>query len=298
MRQLLLKILPAGFISFYKRYKKILRKKHRDELERNDKIISGEQIESILISNGIKKGDVVMLHSALSKMGYVKGGAHSVIQAFLNVIGNEGTLVMPSFPAIGYNYDYLNTDPVFDIKKTPSKMGVITETFRNMPGVVRSFHPTDPVCAFGPQAVELTRSHFGQLTPYNSESPFYKLCLLNAKIVLIGVELDSLTNLHTLEDAVLDFKYPVYHSKLFECKMINERGEMLVMKTKSHDPKWSKKRKCNDLKPLFKSAGFLTEARVGEANMIIIKAKEMHEWMVKNYIEKGITMYTPNVEKA
>ncbi|MGZ3899048.1 MAG: AAC(3) family N-acetyltransferase, partial [Bacteroidia bacterium] len=162
---------------------------------------------------------------------------------------------------------------------------------------MRSLHPTDSVCALGLQAFELTHSHFGQLTPYNSESPFYKLCVLNAKIVLIGVNLDSLTNLHTLEDAIPGFKYPVYHSKIFECRMINEKGETVVMKTKSHDPKWSKKRKCNELKPLFKEAGFLAEAKIGEANIIIIKAKEMHEWMVKNYVEKGITMYTPHGEK-
>lgn len=265
-------------------------------LEHTNDLVTGADIENALLKNGIQAGDTVFVHSSLSAMGVVEGGAITVIESIKNVIGSQGTLAMPAFPAVGYNYDYLSSQPVFDVRNIPSKMGVITETFRKMPGVLRSLHPTDSVCALGPNAYELIRSHFNQLTPYNSESPFYKLCLMNAKIILIGVTLDSLTNLHTLEDAVSNFKYPVYHAKVFECRLINENGEEVKMQTKCHDPKWSKKRKCNELKPLFKQAGFLSEDKIGQANIMIIKAKEMHEFMVKSYLEKGVTMYTPKGE--
>ncbi|MBA3665073.1 MAG: AAC(3) family N-acetyltransferase [Bacteroidetes bacterium] len=293
MRKLLLKILPSGIIELYKNYRRSLRKKRLSHLEKENRIVTQEVIENALAKNGIHQGDTVMLHSSLSKIGFVKGGAETVIQAFLKVIGGQGTLVMPSFPAVGYNYDYLNAFPVFDIKNTPSKMGVITEVFRKMKGVKRSFHPTDSVCALGPQAEYLTSTHFGRLTPYDENSPFFKLTKLNAKIVMIGVTLDSLTNLHTLEDAVPDFKFPVYHSRIFDCKLVNENNEVVFMKTKCHDPNYSKKRKCNELLPLFKSGGFLSESVLGETSMLIIEAEKMHEWMIKNYREKGITMYTP-----
>jgi len=293
MRKLLLKILPPRIVEFYKNYKKRSRSKQRELLEKSNNVVSQKDIEEAILKIGITAGDIVMLHSSLSKIGFVKNGAATVINSFINVLGSSGTLVMPAFPAIGFNLDYLRSNPVFDIKNTPSKMGVITETFRKMAGVLRSFHPTDSVCAMGAKAQEITNSHYAQLTPYNSNSPFYKLCRLKAKIILLGVDLNSLTNLHTLEDAEDNFKFPVYHSQIFECEMINEKGEKSVMKTKSHDPKWSKQRKCNELIPLFKAAGFLKEGKLGNASVMLIEADAMHEWMMKSYKEKGITMYTP-----
>ncbi len=294
MRKLLLKILPQFIIDHFKDNKKRTKSRLRDELKRENKILTKKDIEQFLQNNGIKTGDVIMLNSSLSKIGFVEGAAQSVIDGFLNVIGNTGTLVMPAFPAMGYNYDYLKTDPVFDVKNTSSRMGIITETFRKMKDVKRSLHPTDSVCALGEKADLITNSHYGQITPYNSKSPFYKLCELNAKIILLGVDFNSLTNLHTLEDAVTDFKFPVYHSHIFEIEIINEKNEKRRVKTKVHDPKFSKQRKCNELLPHFKKAGFIKETNLGMAHVMVIEAKPMHDWMVKNYNEKGITMYTPN----
>jgi aminoglycoside 3-N-acetyltransferase len=293
LRRFLKKIIPSFIIDAYKSMKK---KKRHAELEKQrseGKIITKKDISECLHSLGVKEGDIVMLHSSMSSIGYVEGGAKTLIDAFLDVLAQAGTLVMPSFPVIGFNLDYLKTDPLFDIKNTPSRMGAVTEVFRKMPGVKRSFHPTDPVCALGPKAEYLTKDHYGQLTPYNSQSPFYRLCEQNARIVMLGVSLDTLTNLHTLEDAVENFKYPVYYRDLFECRMLDENGKASVMKTKCHDPEWSKKRKCNDLKPLFMQGGFLKEGKLGNATVMLIEAKEMQEWMLKNYFEKGITMYTP-----
>ncbi len=297
MRKLLLKILPQTVIDFYKNNKKRSKLKQRETLLKNKQIVTKQEIIQQLHEVGIKHGDIVMLHSSLSKIGYVDGGADTVINALLHTVGEDGTLMMPAFPAIGYNYDYLNTDPVFDVKHTPSKMGIITELFRKRKGVVRSLHPTDSVCAIGKQAYYLTKGHFGQLTPYNSHSPFYRLCELKGKIILMGVDLNSLTNLHTLEDAVDDFKYPVYHTHVFNCKLINDKGEHLEMKTKAHNPVYSKKRKCNELIPHFEKAGFLKHFKVGLADCLLIDAQHMHLSMVKNYIDFGITMYTPNGNK-
>jgi aminoglycoside 3-N-acetyltransferase len=293
MRKLLLKILPKSVIEIYKNRKRQAKLNHRKQLEQNNQIITQGQIEEVLINIGIKSDDVIMLHSSLSKIGFVQNGAETIISAFLKVIGNNGTLVMPAFPAMGYNYDYLQLNPVFNVNSTPSKMGIVTEVFRKMNGVKRSLHPTDSVCALGQRAEFITDSHFNQLTPYNVNSPFYKLCTLNAKIILLGVDFNSLTNLHTLEDAVNNFKFPIYHSHVFECEIVNEKNEKLKVKTKCHDPKWSKQRKCNELISSFKNAGFLKETKLGEANLYVIEAKSMHEWMLKSYIDKGITMYTP-----
>lgn len=294
MKKILRHILPPFFIAFYKSYKKQHRASKRQLLRERNQITHEQDIIFCLQKQGVKEGDVLMVHSSLSKMGYVEGGPDTVINALMKTVGRTGTLMMPSFPGVGFSYDYLKTNPIFDVRNTVSKMGIVTELFRNRKDVKRSLHPTDPVCALGPQADYLTEDHFGQITPYNSFSPFYRLCELRGKILLLGVDLNSLTNLHTSEDAIENFKYPVYHSHLFTCKLINEKGIAVEMQTKVHNPVYSKKRQCNSLIPLFNKAGFLKQFKLGSANCMLIDAQHMHVWMVKNYIEHGISMYTPN----
>lgn len=293
MRKLLFNILPQSVIDFYKSSKKRKRLKQREFLISQNKIVTKQHIVDKLLSIGITDNDTVLLHSSLSKIGFVEGGAQTIINAFIDVIGIKGTIVMPAFPGMGFNYDYLKTNPVFDIKHTPSKMGIITEEFRKMKGVKRSLHPTDSVCALGFHAEEITNSHFNQITPYNFNSPFFKVCQLNGKIVLIGVDLNSLTNFHTLEDAVENFKFPIYHNELFQTQLIDKNGVMKIMQTKVHNPEWSKKRKCNDFIKLFENAGFLKHFTLGNAHCMIINAKDMHSWMIENYESIGVSLYTP-----
>lgn len=295
LRKFIKHITPQFLQEWYRQKK---RQKRHEQLKQ-DKANGNSFDKDILLSQlqlaGIKPGDVLMVHSSLSKMGFVEGGASTLITALQDTIGNVGTLAMPSFPAMGFNYDYLKQTSVFDVQHTPSKMGSVTETFRLLPHVKRSWHPTDAVCALGPQADFLTNEHHLQSTPYHLKSPFYKLCELNAKILLIGVDFNSLTNLHTLEDAISDFKFPVYKSQKIATK-IKHKGEILNYLAACHDPVWSKKRQCNALIPSFKAAGFLKEEKLGKAIMYVIETNAMHQFMVKQYLEKGITMYTPNGE--
>ena len=293
MRKLLRNILPQALINMYRQGKKRAAARQREELARNSQALTREDIEAILRRQGIREGDVLMVHSSLRKIGLVEKGPGTLIDALLNVLGKEGTLMMPSFPAIGFNYDYLKSRPLFDVRHTPSRMGVVTETFRKKSGVLRSLHPTDAVIAFGKEAEYLVKDHFGQITPYNDKSPFYRLCELKGKILMIGVGLESLTNLHTLEDAVSDFKYPVYHDTLFTAELIDEEGSKRTMQTRVHNPVWSKKRRCNDLIPPVEAAGILKRFRLGLADCLLLDAYAMHAWMVENYRSRGVTMYTP-----
>lgn len=296
MRKLLRNILPQALIDLYKQRRKHLAAKQREQLAKDRQTLSEAGIVAGLQQAGIRPGDVLMMHSSFRKMGYVEEGPETLIKALLNVVGEEGTLMMPAFPAIGFNYDYLKSKPVFDLRQTPSRMGLVTESFRRMSGVQRSLHPTDSVIAYGKQAHYLVKDHFGQLTPYNASSPFYRLSELKGKILMIGVRLESLTNLHTLEDAVAHFKYPVYHDTLFTVDLIDGSGTKRSMQTKAHNPVYSKKRRCNDLIPHFGAAGFLKHFRLGQADCLLIEAGAMHDWMVENYNTRGITMYTPNGE--
>jgi aminoglycoside 3-N-acetyltransferase len=152
------------------------------------------------------------------------------------------------------------------------------------------------VCAYGSQADYLTNDHFNQLTPYNNNSPFRKLELIKGKILLLGTKLEHVTNFHTPEDAIADFKYPVYANEEFVVNMIDYDGSQHQIKTKAHNKQLSKLRKCNDMEKHFLKSGFYEKFTIDKASCAIINASQMHDWLVENY-KNGITMYTPNGEE-
>jgi aminoglycoside 3-N-acetyltransferase len=292
-KQLILKFAPEYILDWAKKLKKNQRRKHLYKQKNSNSTHTKHSLVEDFKRIGLKSKDSVLVHSSLSKIGFVTGGPQTVIDALFEVIGSEGTLLFPSFPATGRNKTHLQEHPFFDIKNTESRMGSITEYFRKLEGVFRSFHPTDSVCAKGPLAEYYTNSHFGQLTPYNEYSPFRKLCNKKGKILMLGTTLNgACTNLHTLEDAV-EFKYPVYDDQQFDIKMIDTNGNVSFMKTKVHNPIYSSKRNCDALKPMFENEGVLVNGLVGEANSMLIDAEKMLDVMVRNYKLKGITMYTP-----
>lgn len=284
---------PDFLLEILKSAKKIMRNRKLQKQSKNNQGYSKDFLENEFKKIGIKAGDHVLVHSALSKIGYINGGAQTLVDALLNVITEKGTLLMPSFPASGRNKDFVESITAFDIKNTPSQMGKVTELFRTMPGVKRSFHPTDPVCALGSEAEYFTNSHYGEITPYTFNSPFRKLCNKNGKILMLGTTLNGAgTNLHTLEDAVA-FKYQVYDENIYEVKMIDKNGDSSSMKTKVHNPVFSAKRNCDALKPIFEKENALINVNICEADSMLIDANKMFNVMVDYYNKFGVTMYTP-----
>ncbi len=293
LKNILIKYTPTFLLEAVKLWKKNKRRKYLEKQKTSKKNITSEQLIIDLKKIGLSKGDSVLVHSSMSKIGYLENGPATLIDALETVIGNDGTLLMPAFPAPGSNSSYLKNNPVFDYHKTKSKMGAISEYFRLLPNVKRSLHPTDSVCALGPLADYYTNTHFKQITPYNELSPFRKIGEKKGKILMLGTTLNgACTNLHTLEDAV-PFKYPVYDLKIFDADMIDENGNHFTVQTKVHNPVYSVKRNCDALKPIFEKENVLINGIIGEANSMLIDANTMLEVMLKYYYEYGVTMYTP-----
>jgi len=257
-------------------------------------IITESQLIADLKAIGIVKGDTLLVHSSLSKMGYLQDGPKTFVNALLSVVGETGNILMPTSPNDVYQLNYIQNTPFFDVLNSPSKLGAITEYFRTLKGTIRSLNATEPVSAFGPLAEYFTAEHFNQLTPYNSKSPFYKVGLKKGKILYVGVTLDNAgTSLHTLEDEIKDFKYPVYYPNVFDFKVMDDKGISHKVKTKVHNPEWSKKRKCDGLIPLFEADNVLKKVKVGQADTLLVDAAGFFKSMVDNYNSKGVTMYFP-----
>ncbi|HEY5563644.1 MAG TPA: AAC(3) family N-acetyltransferase [Clostridiaceae bacterium] len=127
-------------------------------------------LEEGLSHLGLKSGDSVLVHSLLSSFGFVDGGAITVIDSFLNVLKDEGLLIVPTLT--GKITDCRDKPPIFDVKTTPCWTGKIPETFRMMKQAVRSLHPTHSVAAIGDRKYELTRLHETGLSPCDDKSPY------------------------------------------------------------------------------------------------------------------------------
>jgi len=295
MRDFLRKITPQFLLTRYRKRKKNQRNKELKESKDKGDILSVEDLARDLEAIGIERGDILLVHSSLSKIGYVEEGPKTVVDAFLNVLGEEGNLLMPTSPNASMQFDYIKDLEVFDVENDKSKLGAISEYFRLLPNAVRSAHPTEPVSCLGPDAEYFTSEHFGCLTPYTRKSPFYKVSERKGKILYLGVTLDNAgTNLHTLEDAVESFKYPVYHTDIFEIDVKFANGEVRKMKTKVHNPEQSVKRKCDGLIPLFIEKGVMQDVKVGKARALLVDARKMLDCMLEEYENRGVTMYTPN----
>ena len=140
---------------------------------------------------GIRSGDTLLMHSAFTAIGEVEGGADTVIDAFLEVLGEDGTLVMSTLTGWA---------SPFDRDSSPSAVGWISECFRRRPGVLRSMHPVHSVAAYGKNAAFLTSGHETCPTGCGDGTPYHKLEQLGAKVMLLGVDMDRNTIMHMTEE--------------------------------------------------------------------------------------------------
>jgi aminoglycoside 3-N-acetyltransferase len=163
-------------------------------------------LQSDLLALGVRPGGLLMVHSSMRAL--LGHGApcpdnapcpDDVSQGLLAALGPEGTLLMPALTFERVTPDH----PVFDIRNTPSNVGVIPETFRTRPGTLRSLHPTHSVCAAGAQAAELTAAHAADSTPCGPHSPFRALAARGGRILFLGCGLEANTFMHAVEEIVV-----------------------------------------------------------------------------------------------
>ncbi len=148
---------------------------------------------------GIKGGDKVFVHASMNRMGYVEGGAETVITALMEAVGRRGSIFMPAFPMTGSMESYLKSGSLFDVRTTPSQMGVISETFRRRDGVLRSLHPTSSVAGWGKDAECFLCDHEKSLTPFGPDTPFGRAAqCVDTYILMLETHVHSL--LHHLQE--------------------------------------------------------------------------------------------------
>jgi len=163
---------------------------------------------------GINESMTVLVHSSMSKIGWISGGAQTVIEALLDVLGDDGTLMMPTHsaqntdpanwqrPPIPESWWQIERDnrPAYDPRITPTReMGAIAEMFRTYPGVQRSAHPVGSFSSIGKHADHLLADHTSLEEMFGDASPIGKLYDLDGYVLLLGVGHGNNTSIHLAE---------------------------------------------------------------------------------------------------
>ncbi len=176
-------------------------------------------IRDDLSALGVAPGMVLLVHSSLSSLGWVCGGAVAVVLALESALEPRGTLVMPTHSGDLSEPSYWKNPPVpdswwakirqtmppFDVNMTPTRgVGVIPECFRNQPGTRRSTHPSDSFAARGANAEQVVREHALDFA-LGDRSPLARIYDLNGWILLLGAGFQCCTSLHLAEYRA---KYP------------------------------------------------------------------------------------------
>ncbi len=259
---------------------------------------TADDLATLLRRLGIGAGDTLMVHSAFGKFTGFHGTPRDVVETLQALIGPEGTLLMPTMPFRGTAVQYAGENQVLDVRDTPSAMGIITETFRHMPGVRRSVHPTHPVAAWGAGAAEMIRDHHEAATPCGRGSPFARLPDRNGKILLLGAGINSMTYFHAMEeDLEPRMPFSPMTRETFVLRARDRDGNVVETTTRLYDPDLSRRRDLRLLIPWFKKLDAWTEEMIGGLDVILVNAADARE-VGRTMAENGVYAYRPPAEPS
>jgi aminoglycoside 3-N-acetyltransferase len=231
--------------------------------------ITRSQIVRDLRALGVQPGDLLFVHSSLSKIGWAEGGAEAVVDALLEAVGPNGTVAVPTLTCSAE--DSPERPPVFDARETRCWTGRIPETFRLRPDARRSANPSHSVAAIGAKAAALIAGHEDCETPCGSGSPFEKLVDWGGKILLLGVDHRCNTTLHYVE-SVADCSYPLQKRRT-ETRFTDEAGREFTRSMRLHQ--WGTPRDFSKIEPELITAGAERVGNVGLASSRLIDAGKM-----------------------
>jgi aminoglycoside 3-N-acetyltransferase len=238
--------------------------------------------------------EVLMVHSSVNHMRPMfTGEALELVRMLMDYCGPQRTLAMPAFyfgdPELGGVVGTFRRNPRFDLRRTPSQMGLATELFRRTPGVVSSRHPVYRICAYGPLAEPLTRGHELATGPAGRGSPFEFMAARDTCIIGLGKPMQVLTQAHHTEGLMGDeFPLPWREGEPVEMTLI-DRGAEIPFTLRNRDVAgrfdiWK-------LRAIM-APGTLHEWNFHKVPMFCTRARSVTEQSVAA-ARRGITLYDP-----
>ena len=235
--------------------------------------LTSKQLLSGFQNLGVKAGDTLLVHSSYKSLGEVDGGPQAVIDALLEALGEDGTLLMPTF-----NFDFCKGIG-WDVRLTPSQMGYMTNLVRLDPRASRVFHPIYSFAVLGKYA-----ETFGNLrykSSYGANSAFAKLRELDGKIMVIGLSYnDSMTFFHHVEELEgVDYRF----LKDFTGNITDWDGNTTVdtYQMLVRDLDMGVHTMVDPMGALLEEAEIIKSRKIGEADVKLMKANEVYEFTLR-----------------
>ena len=235
----------------------------------------GVRLLAALREAGIREGDSVMLHSAFDGTHGFRGSIEQLTRVFIDAVGPDGHLLMVSMPYRSSALDYVRKLKVFDVRNTPSMMGMVSEMFRRRTDVTRSMHPTHPVLIWGRHAGWFAEYDPSSRYPCGLGSPFEKLATVDGKVVFFNVGFEYYTFFHYLEHLVSDLlPFPLYTQETFEVSNLDYLGESGKATTFVFAPEAIARRRIDILEAALRKRGQIQERRVGASTVLVVRAQD------------------------
>ncbi|MGP4062367.1 aminoglycoside N(3)-acetyltransferase [Halobacillus sp. H74] len=238
-----------------------------------------ESIRNDLLQLGVEKGSTVLVHSSLSSLDWVNGGAVAVNLALMDVVTEEGTIVMPSQsddmsdptdwsqPPVPEEWvpEILETMPAYHPDYTPaSRMGKVVEVFRTFPDVSRSTHPLYSFAAWGKNKDEILTQHSAEFG-LGEKSPLQRLYDMDAHVLFIGSDFDACTCFHLAE-----YRLPNQKTVIKGAPVLKDGGRVWQ---KFEDIEFQEER-FQSLGEAFEQVKHVTKGQVGSAECRLFSIQE------------------------
>ncbi|MCC6129676.1 MAG: AAC(3) family N-acetyltransferase [Acidobacteria bacterium] len=164
--------------------------------------VSLGELERGIRSLGIGGRDL-LVHASWDGMPHLTAKPSEMLRLLFEIAGDGSTLLMPTHPP------EVQRDGVwyYDVERSISRMGLLSECLRRTPGARRSPFPVAPVSAVGPGAADYTRDYRGQSkgTPWGLGSPYWELGEQSGQVLVLGIDfIRTLTLMHCAFDVLLD----------------------------------------------------------------------------------------------
>ena len=217
---------------------------------------------------GVKEGDHIAVALSLKSIGYVKGGPEAFIDALLESVGPNGTIMMNTHTR-GFPISEITSDHIFDHRSTPAWTGLVPEAFRKRRNSIRSRHPICSVTAIGKLARYLTEGHDENSSLY---MPYSRLAKVGGKYLCIGLGNNLVAIRHEAQHLAGLFNVvPRFHG----VKYRDAKGNVKIYIFNS--PPCTKK--LPELVPILKKMGIAKIGRIGRAYSILAPARELIDAM-------------------
>jgi aminoglycoside 3-N-acetyltransferase len=234
---------------------------------------NGQDFRRALKRVGVRPGDVLMVHSSFDRFEGFLGTPTEAIQILQESVSPDGTVMMPTMPFSGSAHDWVQSGRIMDVRRTPSRMGLLTELFRRSQGVVRTVHPTHPVAIWGAKALELSRDAHQSTTPCGRPSPFARLLEVGGKSLLLGTNIEALTFFHSVEEILEpDMPFSPFTNETFDLQTRDDQGSMVLSRLRLFDRHYSSCRRVAILVPELKRRGEWHEVRIGRLSILLLSA--------------------------